>query len=403
VATTIYTNLRHGTITNSPLGSGGTSITSAEFAALPAVPAPGYPGTTLWLTLDPTDEGGGATEPEIVKVTAHTASSTTVTVERAQQGTTARTHVAGTVWASNLTQQDVLDLQNWAPAGTIRMTVWGTADPGWLLFGTTGTVDYTNADTLYPYLWERVPTSWKVGSTLRLPAMGDRFPVGVATPANVGVSASSNVRNLTVAQLPAHAHVVPQFTDVNQTVSVSIPAHSHGMDHGHTGSAPGSGSSGGHGHSINARADDVGDHSHGVGDPGHVHSQQVTANAGSGGPGVRLDYDGDGSGSSGYPQGVTTYGSGTGIWVGGAGTHGHFVSFSSVTGGDHSHAVNIPTSSGYGTANHPSNGTPVTVTPQFTVRQHNTNTATPSGPAMTAANLDVTPANLPVYFQIKAH
>lgn len=82
-----------GTITDNPLAIGGTSITCANFAELPAIGATEH----LALTLDP---GHSAGAPEIVWVTAHTALSTTVTVTRAREGSTARQHATGTqvVW-----------------------------------------------------------------------------------------------------------------------------------------------------------------------------------------------------------------------------------------------------------------------------------------------------------------
>lgn len=82
-----------GTITNNPLAVGGTSITCANFAELPAIGATEH----LALTLDP---GHSAGAPEIVWVTAHTALSTSVTVVRAREGSTARQHATGTqvVW-----------------------------------------------------------------------------------------------------------------------------------------------------------------------------------------------------------------------------------------------------------------------------------------------------------------
>jgi len=97
---TLFPNLKGGTITDNPLAIGATTINSAGFANLPAVTAPDF----LWLTLDP-DALVGA--PEIVKVTAHTASATSVTVTRGQQSTTARSHNLAEVWNAVLTEQDL--------------------------------------------------------------------------------------------------------------------------------------------------------------------------------------------------------------------------------------------------------------------------------------------------------
>lgn len=80
-----------GTITDNPLAIGATTINSAGFVDLPTVDATNH----LILILDPQEVGGTA---EIVRVTAHTAAATSVTVVRGQEGTTARSHVFGTTW-----------------------------------------------------------------------------------------------------------------------------------------------------------------------------------------------------------------------------------------------------------------------------------------------------------------
>jgi hypothetical protein len=95
----IKTNFASGTTTDNPLLIGATTANSAAFASLPSVTSPQY----LWLTLDPT---GSAGAPEIVKVTAHTAAATSVTIARAQQSTTARQHAVTTSWVASLTKSD---------------------------------------------------------------------------------------------------------------------------------------------------------------------------------------------------------------------------------------------------------------------------------------------------------
>lgn len=72
-------------------GIADTSLSSAGFAALPSVAAP----YELRVTLDPDAEYG---DPEIVAVTAHSTSASTVTVTRAQDGTAARVHPDATRW-----------------------------------------------------------------------------------------------------------------------------------------------------------------------------------------------------------------------------------------------------------------------------------------------------------------
>jgi len=88
-----------GTITDNPLTSGATTFNSAALASLVAI------GTTehAAITLDPDGVGGA---PEVVIVTAHTASATSATVLRGQEGTTARAHSLSTAWVHSPTVRD---------------------------------------------------------------------------------------------------------------------------------------------------------------------------------------------------------------------------------------------------------------------------------------------------------
>lgn len=98
----LRSNGQAGTITDNPLASGATTINSAAFANLPVVTS----GTDhLAMILDPAELAG---ELEIVHVTAHTASATVVTVSRAQEGTSARSHLSGTIWRHGPTAFDYL-------------------------------------------------------------------------------------------------------------------------------------------------------------------------------------------------------------------------------------------------------------------------------------------------------
>ena len=88
-----------GTITDNPLTSGATTFNSAALASLVAI------GTTehAAITLDPDGVGGA---PEVVIVTAHTASATSATVLRGQEGTTARAHNLSTACVHSPTVRD---------------------------------------------------------------------------------------------------------------------------------------------------------------------------------------------------------------------------------------------------------------------------------------------------------
>ena len=80
-----------GTITDNPLLVGATTMNGAGLAALPAIGATQFAA----ITLDPLGVNGA---PEIVWVTAHTASATSATIVRGREGTTARQHATGTTW-----------------------------------------------------------------------------------------------------------------------------------------------------------------------------------------------------------------------------------------------------------------------------------------------------------------
>lgn len=94
----IRSDLKFGTITDNPLAIGAVTVNSAQFSTLPTVA-----GTDeLYLTLDP--EGSNR---EIVKVTAHAAAATSVTVQRGQLGTAAAQHALSTRWAHGIVTTDL--------------------------------------------------------------------------------------------------------------------------------------------------------------------------------------------------------------------------------------------------------------------------------------------------------
>lgn len=92
-------NFCSGTITNNPLAAGGTTLNSANLANLPAI------GSTQHcvVILDPLGAGAG---PEVVYVTAHTASATSATIVRGREGTTGVQHATGTAWVAGPVASD---------------------------------------------------------------------------------------------------------------------------------------------------------------------------------------------------------------------------------------------------------------------------------------------------------
>lgn len=99
----VHRNFAYGQLTVTAEAADVT-MTSSQFAALPVIS-----GSDLMpITLDPDGTYG---TPEIVWITGHTAGSSDVTVARAQEladgGSTARRHIASTVWRQAATAADL--------------------------------------------------------------------------------------------------------------------------------------------------------------------------------------------------------------------------------------------------------------------------------------------------------
>lgn len=218
---TLYANFLAGQISDDPLSDSATTINSAGFASLPVVVSPDI----MWITLDPNGDDGA---PEIVKVTAHSESATSVTVQRAQQGTTARSHVDETVWNHSWTKSDAEGsiglIELLTPAGTLRAALTSAAETGWLAMGQT----VANAQTLYPTLWSKAPSDWKSGSSLVLPSMDDVSLAGAGGAGVLGALFGANTATLTTNNLPSHSHTTPNHTHTGSTGSAG--AHTHTYD-----------------------------------------------------------------------------------------------------------------------------------------------------------------------------
>lgn len=96
----VRANFLGGLIEDNPLTLAATTLTSAALAAAPVI------GSTqhMPIVLDPDGRYG---EPEIAYITAHTASATTATILRGQEGTTARAHQRDINWSHGPTSLDV--------------------------------------------------------------------------------------------------------------------------------------------------------------------------------------------------------------------------------------------------------------------------------------------------------
>lgn len=95
----LRTNFVTGLVSNNPLTNSGTTLTSDALANLKAVVSP----DVAVIVLDPEAKYGA---PEIVYVTAHTASATSATISRGQESTSAREHIAGTRWIHGPVEND---------------------------------------------------------------------------------------------------------------------------------------------------------------------------------------------------------------------------------------------------------------------------------------------------------
>jgi hypothetical protein len=112
------------------------------------------------------------------------------------------------------------------PAGSIRASISGTADPGWLLFGQT----VVGADALYPTLWGKIPTGWRSGSNMILPPDVDRVLRG-SSLAGLGQISGANTKTLSIANLPTHLHTI-DHDHPNVTSGYVSAVHTHGFTTG---------------------------------------------------------------------------------------------------------------------------------------------------------------------------
>lgn len=91
-----------GFITDNPLTAGSGTFNSPGLATLPPVAA-----AHAVVTLDPMRQFG---EPEIVIVTAHSASATVATITRGAYGTVARSHPQNTLFVHAPIDEDVIEI-----------------------------------------------------------------------------------------------------------------------------------------------------------------------------------------------------------------------------------------------------------------------------------------------------
>jgi microcystin-dependent protein len=208
-------NLASGVLTADP-GTSGTTLNSGNFAFLPAVASP----NTMRLVIDPDGVTG---TPEIVIVTAHTASATLLTATRGQETAfgagAARAHAVDSVWRHVLTRASILELM--VPAASVVATVASTADVGYALIdGST----ITNGQTLYPATYARLPASWKSAPNIVLPDWRGvtLFSDDTGATFTLGAVAGANSHAITQAELPAAPVTISPPTTQVQALSVNF-------------------------------------------------------------------------------------------------------------------------------------------------------------------------------------
>lgn len=99
-------NFQSGVLT-SDIASGDLSFSSTTLAALPAVTGSDY--CVVVIDPDSADPNHAGQAPELVYITAHTASATSATITRAQESTAAHAHSAGVKWELVATVLDFED------------------------------------------------------------------------------------------------------------------------------------------------------------------------------------------------------------------------------------------------------------------------------------------------------
>lgn len=168
-----------GAINDNPLTNVATTINSPMFADLPVVDNTNH----LILTLDPLEVYGAA---EIVKVTAHTASATSLTVVRGQESSVARQHPLATTWFHGPVTSDYGLTNSYADP-------WLTFSPVWTQSNTITKTDlysrYTKDGKRVTFSFALIATGAGTASNTQSVSLpfavagvgGERIPMGTAT------------------------------------------------------------------------------------------------------------------------------------------------------------------------------------------------------------------------------
>ena len=112
------------------------------------------------------------------------------------------------------------------PAGVMCFDIGASAPAGWINHNQA----IENANTLYPDLWNRVPASWKVGTTLNVPNLTDTLLAQTGgSAAALGVIGGSMTSQLIANNIPPHNHAYTHDHPPVQS-STEDASHYHGVN-----------------------------------------------------------------------------------------------------------------------------------------------------------------------------
>jgi hypothetical protein len=159
----------------------------------------GYTATRMQAIEDGTVVGGSVVGDNLI-LTRHDAATINAGNVRGPQGPAAPIHT-----------------------GAISMWLFSTTPVGHLpLEGQT----VVNAQTLYPDLWALAPAGWKSGSSLIMPDMRGRMPIG-QTSSNAALSTLVAIGGSANAVAVAHVHQLQDHVHSMPTHTHSVPDHNH--------------------------------------------------------------------------------------------------------------------------------------------------------------------------------